>query len=250
MDSMLFYVKHSLCEDRTVILKCLKDPKGYGTNKQKKNHLCRSQRIWAGVCHDTVWSSTQIKATTGADCSSIKRCLQSKGFRNKKKLFRGLNLAPLDFARKHQTRDIQMWKKVLFSDQLYLTLTVLAWQGDAIWDVLYATQWSGHHHDLGCSFLQWNNVQGCQTAAGYVKMLQQTSLMTQRAKAAVPNAHLTKENNVTLLDDPASLLHLTESNWEHLEMERQEKFTKMDISSSQWMPFVKPSSPLHNLPTS
>uniref|UniRef100_A0A671W9P1 Tc1-like transposase DDE domain-containing protein n=1 Tax=Sparus aurata TaxID=8175 RepID=A0A671W9P1_SPAAU len=62
-------------------------------------------------------------------------------------------------------------------------------------------------------------VQGRQTAAGYVEMLQRASLMTegprlcgndwvfQQDNAAVHNAHLTKDffqrNNVTLLDHPA-----------------------------------------------
>ena len=62
-------------------------------------------------------------------------------------------------------------------------------------------------------------MQGRQTAAGYVQMLQQASLMTegprlcgnswvcQQDNAAVHNARLTKdffrENNITLLDHPA-----------------------------------------------
>uniref|UniRef100_A0A3Q3BA23 Tc1-like transposase DDE domain-containing protein n=1 Tax=Kryptolebias marmoratus TaxID=37003 RepID=A0A3Q3BA23_KRYMA len=62
-------------------------------------------------------------------------------------------------------------------------------------------------------------VQGRQTAAGYVEMLQRASLLTegprlcgndwvfQQDNAAVHNAHLTKdffqENNITLLDHPA-----------------------------------------------
>uniref|UniRef100_A0A3B3YE53 Tc1-like transposase DDE domain-containing protein n=1 Tax=Poecilia mexicana TaxID=48701 RepID=A0A3B3YE53_9TELE len=62
-------------------------------------------------------------------------------------------------------------------------------------------------------------VQGRQTAAGYVEMLQRASLMTegprlcgndwvfQQDNAAVHNARLTKEffqeNNITLLDHPA-----------------------------------------------
>ena len=63
------------------------------------------------------------------------------------------------------------------------------------------------------------DVQGRQTAAGYVEMLQRASLMTegpclcgndwvfQQDSIAVHNAHLTKDffqrNNVTLLDYPA-----------------------------------------------
>ena len=67
-------------------------------------------------------------------------------------------------------------------------------------------------------------VQGRQTAAGYVQMLQRASLMTegprlcgnswvcQQDNAAVHNARLTKdffrENNITLLDHPACSPHL------------------------------------------
>uniref|UniRef100_A0A8C4EK91 Tc1-like transposase DDE domain-containing protein n=1 Tax=Dicentrarchus labrax TaxID=13489 RepID=A0A8C4EK91_DICLA len=67
-------------------------------------------------------------------------------------------------------------------------------------------------------------VQGRQTAAGYVEMLQWASLLTegprlcgddwvfQQDNAAVHNARLTKdffqENNVTLLDHPACSLDL------------------------------------------
>ncbi|RXN06888.1 Transposable element Tc3 transposase [Labeo rohita] len=58
-------------------------------------------------------------------------------------------------------------------------------------------------------------VQGRQTATGYVDMLQWASFLTegprlcgndwvfQQDNAAVHNAHLTKENNVPLLDHPA-----------------------------------------------
>ncbi|CAB1429965.1 unnamed protein product [Pleuronectes platessa] len=100
-------------------------------------------------------------------------------------------------------------------------------------------------------------VQGRQTATGYVEMLQRASLMTegprlcgndwvfQQDNTPIHNARLTKtffqENNIfwTILRVPLILIQLRTfgDGW-------QGKFTKMDFSSRQWMPFVKPSSPL------
>uniref|UniRef100_A0A669D7Y0 Tc1-like transposase DDE domain-containing protein n=1 Tax=Oreochromis niloticus TaxID=8128 RepID=A0A669D7Y0_ORENI len=67
--------------------------------------------------------------------------------------------------------------------------------------------------------MELQEVQGCQTAAGYVQMLQRASLMTggrrlcgnnwvfQQDNAKVHNAGRTRdffqENNITLLDHPA-----------------------------------------------
>uniref|UniRef100_A0A3B5KJ05 Transposase Tc1-like domain-containing protein n=1 Tax=Xiphophorus couchianus TaxID=32473 RepID=A0A3B5KJ05_9TELE len=71
-------------------------------------------RIRLAVRQDTGRSSTQIKAVTGADCSpiTIRRHLREKGFRNKKRLQRPRllqrhRIARLDFARVHQTWDIE-----------------------------------------------------------------------------------------------------------------------------------------------
>uniref|UniRef100_A0A3Q4I3X5 Tc1-like transposase DDE domain-containing protein n=1 Tax=Neolamprologus brichardi TaxID=32507 RepID=A0A3Q4I3X5_NEOBR len=83
----------------------------------------------------------------------------------------------------------------------------------------------GGHNDWGDAFsfsgtMKLQEVQGCQKAAGCVQMLQRASLMTQgphlcgndwvfqQDNATVHNARRTKdffqENNITLLDHPAS----------------------------------------------
>uniref|UniRef100_A0A3P9PWG7 Tc1-like transposase DDE domain-containing protein n=1 Tax=Poecilia reticulata TaxID=8081 RepID=A0A3P9PWG7_POERE len=201
---------------KTVILHFLNDPEGYGTKKSsgrpKTISPALSRRIRLAVRQETGRSSTQIKAITGADCSpiSIRRHLQEKGFRNKKRLQRPRllqchKIARLDFARVRQTWDIERWKKIppeMFSTRHSGGGAIMIW---------------GAFSFNGTMELQV--VQGRQTAAGYVEMLQRASLMTegprqcgndwvfQQDNAAVHNARLTKEffqeNNITLLDHPA-----------------------------------------------
>uniref|UniRef100_A0A3P9CRE6 Tc1-like transposase DDE domain-containing protein n=1 Tax=Maylandia zebra TaxID=106582 RepID=A0A3P9CRE6_9CICH len=89
---------------------------------------------------------------------------------------------------------------------------------------------SRSHHSGGGTIMVWGVVQGRQTAAGYVQMLQRALLMTegprlcgnhwvfQQDNATVPNAHWTRdffqENNITLLHHPACSpdLNPTENN--------------------------------------
>lgn len=119
--------------------------------------------------------------------------------------------------RHSKVKEFYSQMRKIYPGQSWWFPTLLVWQGDPTWDVFCKKRWRrlwGAFSFNGTMALQV--VQGCQTVAGYVEMLQWASLLTegsylcgndfQQDNTAVHNGHLTKDfqkNNVARLDYPA-----------------------------------------------
>lgn len=176
-----------------------KDLERYGTRMQsyrpKKISSVLSRRIRLVFWQDTNQSSNQIKALANAECTSrtIRRHLREKGIKNCKRLLspgRALHtslvkhcwVAPNRGRRKVEVGFDLWWRRFNLGDpdgfQCYLH------------DKNIPSKTFSTRHNGGGSIMIWNGIpflgttelqiiQGLQTAAGYISMLERETLLTE-----------------------------------------------------------------------
>uniref|UniRef100_A0A3Q2W2Q7 Tc1-like transposase DDE domain-containing protein n=1 Tax=Haplochromis burtoni TaxID=8153 RepID=A0A3Q2W2Q7_HAPBU len=147
-------------------------------------------------------SSTQIKAVTGTEgLQKQKTPSKTKKRLQRPRLLERHRTDCLDFPTAHQTWNTERWKKVLFSDEKKFNL-----DAEQTPPEMFSTPHSGGGAIMAWGFfLQWKNG-GAGVSNGH--RLCGNNWVFQQDNALVHNARRTRdyfqENNITILDHPAS----------------------------------------------
>lgn len=162
----------------------------------------KSYRHWPGGSkrlspkkQEDLWPKLR-PSLTGCCPATIRQHLQ-KGFKKslqRPRLHRCHNIARLDFTWRHQTRDIQKWKKVLFSDEHKFNF-----------DSPDGFQCYWLHSGRG-AIMVFNGASGCERDAHGASLWPRTLVymaMTGFSNRTILQFRLFPNNNLTLLEHPA-----------------------------------------------